>query len=239
MAEKGITGAKNCLEGEMGMYNLYHRGAYNPVELTAELGERFELTKIVFKKYPSCGGTLASTDAILDLVKEKELVPEDVRQIDIAVTPYLHRLVGHQFKIGENPKVDAQFNIQYCVANALLRKSSKLEHFDEISIREPRIMELVDKIHVVADPALDERGHTAVDMCVTTRDGSVLRKSVNTARGFPGNPLTEDEHNERFRDCISYAKKPLPSENIEQVISLITRLEELDDVRVLIPLLLS
>lgn len=239
LAQGGISGPENFLEGIYGYFHLYAKDEYDPQAVVGELGERFELTKIVFKKYPSCGGTLASTDAILDLIKEKELVPEDLRQIDITVTPYIHKLVGHQFKIGENPKVDAQFNIQYCVANALLRKNSKLEHFDEPSIREPKIMELVDKIRVVADPVLDKRGHTAVDMHVTTRDGSVLHKAVDIARGFPGNPLTEDEHNERFNNCISYARKPLPPENTEKLVSLITRLEELDDVRTLIPWLLS
>ena len=86
---------------------------------------------------------------------------------------------------------------------------------------------------------MDKRGHTALDMHVTTGDGGVLHKSVDIARGFPGNPLTEDEHMERFRDCLDYAKKPLPPENIEKLVSLVAQLEELDDVRVLIPLLLS
>lgn len=239
LAQRGITGPRNFLEGVYGYFHLYARDKYNPQAVVAELGERFELAKTVFKKYPSCGVSLSSTDAILELIEEKELVPEDVAEIDIMVTPYAHKLVGHQFKIGENPKVDAQFSIQYCVANALLRKSSRLEHFDEPSIREPKIMRLINNIHVAADPILDERGHTAVDMRVTTRDGAILHKSVDIARGFPGNPLTKQEHNQRFQDCVSYAGKPLPPENIDKVVSLVSRLEELTDVRRLIPLLLS
>jgi 2-methylcitrate dehydratase PrpD len=239
LAQRGISGPQNFLTGVYGYFHIFAKEKHDPQAVVDKLGERFELTKTVFKKYPSCGGTLASTDAILDLIEEKELVTEDVRQIDITVTPYIHKLVGHRFKIGANPKVAAQFSIQYCVANALLRKSSKLEHFDEASIREPKITELIDKIHVSADPALDERGHTALDMRVTTRDGDVLHKSIDTARGFPGNPLTREEHNERFQDCVSYARKPLPPENIEKLVSLVAQLEELNDVRVLIPWLIS
>lgn len=239
LAQRGISGPRNFLEGIYGYFHIFAKDKHDPQAVVAELGERFELTKTVFKKYPSCGGTLASTDAILDLIKETGLAPEDLGQIEITVTPYIHKLVGHQFKIGENPKVDAQFNLQYCVANALLRKSSRLEHFDEASIREPGIMELINKIHISADFALDERGHTALDMRVITRDGGVLQKSVDIARGFPGNPLTKEEHKERFQDCVSYARKPLPPENIEKLVSLITHLEELDDVRILIPWLLS
>jgi hypothetical protein len=51
--------------------------------------------------------------------------------------------------------------------------------------------------------------------------------------------LTREEHNERFQDCVSYARKPLPPENVEKLVSLVAQLEELDDVRVLIPWLLS
>jgi 2-methylcitrate dehydratase PrpD len=239
LAQRGITGPPNFLEGIYGYFHIFAKDKHDPQAVVDKLGERFELTKTVFKKYPSCGGTLASTGAILDLVEEKELVPEDVRRIDITVTPYLHKLVGHRFKIGENPKVNAQFNIQYCVANALLRKSSKLAHFDEPSIREPRIMEIIDKIHVSADPTLDERHHTAMDMRVTTIDGNILHKSVDIARGFPENPLTKEEHKERFQDCISYAKKSPSPENIEKLVSLVSQLEELNDVRILIPCLLN
>ena len=239
LAQRGITGPKNFLDGIYGYFHLYAKDKYDPWAVLDGLGERFELAKTVFKKYPSCGGTLASTDAILELIKEKGLVPEDVTRINIQVTPYIHKLVGHPFKVGENPKVNAQFSIQYCVANALLRKGSKLRHFDEPFIREPKIMELVNKIHVVAEPALDERGHTAVDMRVTTRDGTVLHKNVDIARGFPGKPLTKEEHNEHFQDCVSYAGKPLPPENVEKVVSLVSQLEDLTDVRRLIPLLLS
>jgi 2-methylcitrate dehydratase PrpD len=238
LAEQGLTGPQNFLEGIYGYFHLYGRDAYNPHVVVSELGERFEMPKLLFKKYPSCGGTLSSTDAILELVREKALVPENVARIDIKVVPYIYKLVGHQFKIGENPKVDAQFSIQYCVANALIRKSSKLEHFDEPTIGDPKIMELIEKIHISAAPDLEERGHTAVDMSVTTRDGTVYHKSVDIARGFPGNPLTKEEHNERFQGCTSYGEKPIPKENIEKVASLVDRLEEVKDVRTLIPLLL-
>lgn len=239
LAQKGITGPKNFLEGIYGYFHLYGKDKHNPRDVLKGLGERFELTKTVFKRYPSCGGTLSSTDGILDLTKEKNLNPEEVSKINIWVTPYIHKLVGHPFSIGENPKVNAQFSIQYCVANALLRKESRLHHFDEAYIKEPKIIELVKKIHVFPNPSLDERAHTAMEMEVIKNDKTILRKSVDVARGFPKNPLTREEHFERFRDCVNYGKKALPKVNADKIISFVTKLEEVPDVRILIPLLLS
>ena len=239
LAQKGLDGPKNFLEGIYGYFHLYAKDKYNPEFVVSELGKRFEMTKVLFKKYPSCGGTLSSTDAILKIVRDKELTTEDVAQIDIKVVPYIYKLVGHPFKAGENPKVNAQFSIQYCVANALLRKGSKLEHFDEPCIRDPRIMELVGRIHVHPEPALEKRGHnTALEMRVTTRDGNVYEKSLDIAPGFPENPLTWDEHHERFQDCISYGRNLLPQENIEKIVLLVNSLEEVEDISLsIIPLL--
>jgi 2-methylcitrate dehydratase PrpD len=162
-----------------------------------------------------------------------------VDRIHIKVTPYSYKLVGGPFKIGKNPRVDAQFNIHYCVANALLRKCSRFEHFEESQVRDPKIMDIVGRIHIEADPKLDERDETAVEMEVQTRDGHVFKKRIDIAAGFHQRPLTSEEILERFRNCIEYAKKPLPRENVEKLVSSIRDLEKVKDVRSLIPLLLS
>jgi 2-methylcitrate dehydratase PrpD len=241
LARKGITGPKNFLEGIYGYFHLYAKDKYDPASITRELGERFEMNKTLYKKYPSCGGTQASTEAILGLMAEHPFAPEDVAQVDIKVPPYSFRLVGAPFHIGDNPKVNAQFNIQYCVANALLRKSSKLHHFDESSIRDPKILEMTQKIFVTPDPGLDPENlgfSLAAHVKVKTKNGIVFSKAVDLPRGMPGNPLSKGEHLERFRDCVGYAERALPESNREKIISMVGRLEEAKDVRSLIPLLL-
>jgi 2-methylcitrate dehydratase PrpD len=238
LAGKGFTGPKNFLQGIYGYFHLYAKDKYNPQIVAGELGKRFEFSKTMFKKYPSCGNTISSTEAMLDLVGEHDLTPENVSQINIKVTPYAHKLVGGLFRIGHNPRVNAQFSIRYCVANALLRRSSKLEHFDEPLIRDPNIMNIVQKVHVEADPILDERDETAVEMEVLTKSGDKYRKRIDIAAGFAERPLTREEITERFWNCISYAKKPLPREKIEKLISLIDQLEGVEDIRSLIPLAL-
>ena len=238
LAKKGFTGPKSFLGGTYGYFHLYAKDQYDPQKVVGELGKRFEISKTLFKKYPSCGDTLGSTDAVLEMVRERGITPDDITQIDIKVTPYVYKLVGNPFQIRDNPRVDAQFNIQYCVANALLRKSSRLEHFEEPCVRDPKIMDIVKKINVAPDSILDERGETALEMQVFTKGGAVYSKSIDFPTGFPENPLTKEENMDRFGDCIRYAKKPLPRENIEKLVSFINELEEIRDIRCFIPLLL-
>ncbi len=239
LAQKGINGPHNFLEGVYGYFHLFARDKFDAQQVGGDLGTRFELEKTVFKLYPSCGGTLAGTDAILDIIRESDLLPEEVEQIEIRLTPYIYNLVGHNFKIGSNPKVDAQFSIQYCLADALLRRSSKLQHFDELSVKDPAIMPLIERIKVVADSGLNSRRDTAIEMKIVTKNRGILGKSVYIPRGFPERPLTKDEHHVHFQDCISYAKKKLPPRNIEKLVTYIEHLEDIDDVRKIIPLFLS
>lgn len=162
--------------------------------------------------------------------------------IDIKVMPYTYKLVGHPFKIGEKPTVNAQFSIQYCVANALLRKDSKLRHFQETAIKDPKIMELVNKIHVTADPRIDLgriEFNLRTDLKVTTTTGDAYQAVVDIPSGFPGNPLKSEEHIDRFRDAATHGDKALSAEKIEEIIFIVDHLEEMKDIRSLIPLLSS
>lgn len=239
LAQRGVTGPRNFLEGVYGYFHLYAEDKYDPKAVAGELGKRFELNKTFLKKYPSCGTTSASIDAILELVEEKSVTPEELAEIKVTLTPSAYNLTGKPFEYGDNPKISAMYSIQYCVANALLRKSCKLRHFDESSVREPKIMEFIERVHTFSNPALDKRNQLATEMEVRMRDGAVYHKSVDFPRGVSENPLTKEELMEKFQDCVSYGGKPLPQENIERIISLVGTLEEVDDVRSLIPLLIS
>jgi hypothetical protein len=61
---------------------------------------------------------------------------------------------------------------------------------------------------------------------------------MDVAPGFPGNPLKEQDHEKRFRDCLAFAKEPIAEDKARQLVSLIRALENVDDVRSLVELLL-
>jgi 2-methylcitrate dehydratase PrpD len=239
LASKGITGPRNFLDGVYGYYHLYGKDMVTGETTLSDLGDRYHLLKLVFKRYPSCALTAGSTDVMLKLVGKEGLDADAVERVDITVPPYTYKLVGHPFEIGDNPKVNAQFSIQYCVANALLRKSSKLFHFEEDSIKDPRIAALIKRINIVEDKALEARGHTPLDMRVVTRSGKEYFKTLDIAPGFPGNELSREDHEERFWDCIDFAGQRIARESAEKIVSLVGSIEALEDIRTVISLLLS
>ena len=237
MAKRGITGPVNFLTGHYGFSHLFGRGTLDPASVLAGLGEQWRLTRMVFKKYPSCGVTQGVTELALALVNESGLKGEDVQSAEIRLPPYAHRLVGHAFNPSANPRVDAQFSAAYCVANAFVRGSSRLQHFTPAEVANPQVRSLINRINVLADPGMDARGHTAVDLDVTTRDDKVYKRALDIAPGFPGADLTDAQQEARFRECMAYAPRPLSKDRVDQILVTLQDLPGLSDVRVLAGLL--
>jgi 2-methylcitrate dehydratase PrpD len=239
LAQRGITGPRNFIAGHYGYAHLYGRNRLDVEALGEELGVHWKLDQMVFKKYPSCGVTQGVTELALCLVAEENLNASDVRSAEIRLPPYAFKLVGHPFKLGDNPRVDAQFSAAYCVANAIVRKSSRLHHFAADQVRDQKVAELTARISVVPDPDLDERGLTAVDLDVVINSGKRLHRSLDIAPGFPGAGLTDEQHLLRFRDCLAYSPRPLSEAQVGRYLQALQDITALEDVRALIPMLVN
>jgi 2-methylcitrate dehydratase PrpD len=239
MAGRGLTGPARFISGVYGYGHLYGRDRLDLDSLQSGLGNVWQLNRMMFKKYPSCGLTQGLTEVTLGLVEAHGIEASQVRAVHVQLPPYAWKLVGHAFRLGDNPRVDAQFSARYCAANAIVRRSSRLTHFRSGDIAHPPVLALVERVHVDADPALDARGHTAVDVAVTTADGRVHRAGLDIAPGFPGNALSDAQQLARFHDCMAYAERPLARVAVAAFLDGVQRLQALPDVRVLVDALVA
>ena len=236
LAQRGITGPRNFITGIYGYLHLYGKGLFTGFDVTDGLGDSYRMEAVAFKKYPCCTMTSGPTDVAYNLLTEHDIDPAEIVAVRLTLPPYGYRLVGHDFKIGDNPTVDGQFSAQYCVANVLLRGRSRIRHFTAKSVRDPAIRKYIAMINVLPDPSLDLRGHTAMDMEISLANGQRHRGGIDIAPGFPGNPLTDDDHRQRFMDCIDYASDWFNVEGAAQLISFISGIEREPDVRGLVDL---
>lgn len=239
LARRGVTGPARFVTGHYGYAHLYGRDRLDTAALADGLGQDWRLHRMVFKKYPSCGVTQGVTELALRLAAQHAVAAADVAAAEVRLPPYAHRLVGHAFRLGANPRVDAQFSAAWCVANALVRGASRLPHFGPEGVRDPAVLALLPRIAVRADPALDARGHTAVDLSLTLHDGRQLHDALDTAPGFPGAELDDAQHRARFADCLAAAPHPLAPAQAAALVQAIDALAQLDDVRTLLPLLIA
>ncbi|MBO9512760.1 MAG: MmgE/PrpD family protein [Variovorax sp.] len=205
LARAGLTGPGNFVSGVYGYARLFAKAPDFEARVVRGLGSDYRVLRTMFKKYPSCGMSQGATELALRLAQAHRIDANRIDHIEVRVPDYGFKLVGHEFTLGENPRVNAQFSLQYCIANALVRRASTLEHFRPERIGDPAVLALVRRVWPLHEPALDARDHTSVALAITMSDGTVLRDELDVAPGFPDRPLSDAEHLERFDACLDYA----------------------------------
>ena len=236
LAQKGITGAKDFLEGQYGFFNLYESGDYNKEKLAEGLGKEYQGTRLSIKPYPSCRMTHASIDAALAVKSDYTIEPASIEEIVVHVSKMAQEMVGQPFAIRENPQVDAQFSIPYTVATAILGGDVRLEDFEKASIGGASVLDLAKKVRVIADPALPARDMDRARVIVQARSGT-YEMTTTTMKGSPGNPLSNEECIGKFLKCVDYGRLDGLKKKAPSIIERVLHLEALGNIEGLTTLL--
>jgi 2-methylcitrate dehydratase PrpD len=236
LAKAGWIGPQDALLSEFGYYNLYIKGCLNPQILTESLGKKY-YTDARLKMYPCCGLCHPAIECALALVRKQDIKAEDIDEVILYVPRRgLDVFVGQPFKIGDFPHANAAFSYRYAVADALLRKSVKPEHFSEESIRDSQLNILISKIRLAELPGAQL---LSVKLEIKMKDGRELSESNDAPKGDPlKNPMSPDEIRDKFRANVEFSRT-VTSDNAERVLELLANVEELDNVNKLVKLLVA
>lgn len=237
LAQLGLTGPENFLAGRFGYTHLWGRDQVDAADMVAGLGAEWGIIDDFFKKYPCCGLTQGPTDLAFEAVRELGIGAEEISSIDLYLPEFAFNLIGKRFEAGSNPRVNAQFSVQYCTVNAIVRGESRLAHFEPAAVAELLDHPLHERIRVHHDPAIT--GHSAVRFQLRTGNGQHWEKFLPIGPGYPGNPLTEAEHAGGFRDCLDYAPHPLEVDQEETLAAAIADMRTVADIHEVIGALIS
>ncbi|MBK9363045.1 MAG: MmgE/PrpD family protein [Rubrivivax sp.] len=114
-------------------------------------------------------------------------------------------MVRHPWRLGDNPRVNAQFSAQYCAANAVVRRGSTLQHFRVEAISDPAVLALIDRVVTVGDPALDARGHAASTRRPDAEQLASATTASSTSRPVSQATTSTMRSTWRFADCAADA----------------------------------
>ncbi len=236
LASKGFTGVRDPLLSKYGYFALYCK-TYQLDLLTNNLGKEFYADNTC-KPYSCCRSNHAAIDCVLQILQNHTIHPEDVDEIVVDVTPTARDFaVGQPFKIRDVPQIDAAFNLQYNVANAILRKGSKLEHYTEEYIRDPKIMEIVSRIRLTTTTPPEKPLGAGVR--IKMKQGSEYETRVDMPKGNGVfTPLTPAEKRAKFFDNVRFSNT-IPLGKAEKAFSFLDRLEEVDNVRKVVTCLVT
>lgn len=237
LASKGFTGVIDPLLSRHGYFALFGQ-TKDPEILTKELGKKF-YADAIHKPYPCCRATHPSIDCALDLVQKHDIKTEDIGEITLNVTPgQRDGNLGQPWRIGDFPQGNAIFNLRYNVANVLLRKSVKIEHYTEVFIRDPGVNDLIKKVNIIATLPT-EKFLDVAELKVRMKDGQEFSSHVDVAKGNPiQKPLTKEEIEEKFRKNVAFSKT-VSNSKAEAVLKMLNQLEEIDDITRVIRLLVK
>lgn len=233
MAEKGVTGVKNCLEGEQGLYRMYFQGGYHSKTLTEDLGTHFEGINVSIKPYPCCRGIHAYIDATLALINEQKVRPEEVEEIRLFSDEGGYYALCMPLETRRRPRnpVEAQFSIPWGVATALTKGKVGMEHFTESAIQDHEILRVAEKIRVEIDHHLDRADRIPpAKIEIKAKGGQVFLKQIDSPLGSPERPMSFDDCIKKFKDCILQSPKRIPEKRVDRIVEFIGGIEEVIDV---------
>lgn len=238
LAEKGFTGIVNVLESEYGGFCTtlsQSRDHFNLKELTAGLGTTWQTMGVALKFYACVGTNHTTLDAIRDMQKERPFGATDVKKIVVHGSQVTVNHVG--WKYVPQGLTSAQLNLPYCVATWLLEGDCFVDQFTEDKVADPARMKLSGKVEVVHDPEITAKGakfRHLVHVEAHLTDGTVLKRTVEAARGSEKKFATDAEIVEKFEKL---AIKALPKEQVGKLRDAMFGLEKIEDAAELARLL--
>jgi 2-methylcitrate dehydratase PrpD len=231
LAEQGFSASSEAFEHKQGFLNVFNgEGTFEESQIFDRWADPLEIVDpgVVIKRYPCCASTHVAIDALINVVSENEIAPEQVATIEV----WIHeRRLEHTNRPDPQTSLAAKFSLQYCLARALLHRNVVLEHFEGRAFLDSRCREIMRKVK--AAPYSDEQFHPenayGAKVQVTLSDGKThsgkLGESLGTSKRHP---LPSGALERKFENC---AAEILPPEQTLELRNVVNQLEGMSNVR--------
>jgi 2-methylcitrate dehydratase len=228
LAEKGYTGPEHVIDGKEGLVRVFGP-EWKLNLLTDGLGKSWRITQCGMKFFPTEALTHTPISAVLDLVTEHNLQPQDISEVHIRSLARAADILADPTKYDPHSKETADHSLPYCIAAAIVHRQVTPAQFTPRAIEDPRLRQQLPKVKVVADPEI-EKAFPALQRVVVrirTHAGREFTKQLDFPKGDPRNPLTDAEIEAKFR---ALAAPVLSSGKQRQLIEAVWNLENLSAV---------
>jgi 2-methylcitrate dehydratase PrpD len=202
LAAEGFRGPSKILEGRDGFLAGYSRKPL-PELITKDLGASFEIMRTSVKPHACCRYMQGPIDAILALMREHHLQPDEIRRIEIAILEAGWGLVAEPREQKYNPQsiVEAQFSMPFGAAVAVLYGAAGIDQFTEDNARSKSVRCMMGKVVLQKDIRIEKNfpEEWAARVAVDLDDGRQLETFIQHPKGDPKNPLSWDELIAKFK----------------------------------------
>jgi 2-methylcitrate dehydratase PrpD len=227
LIKSGFTGVNDVFSGSDNFFQSYAPKA-DPNGLIDQLGERYEVTQTIIKKWSTGGPIQSPLDAFVNLRQQHPFETDEVKQVVVRLST------------SAAPKVDnvqsPDLCLQYLAAVMLLDRTVSFQAaHDKARMVDPAIQRERAKVVVTAEEVLERMLPRRVAVVeIILNDGTRLREENDTVRGSPENPMSREEIVAKARDLITPV---FGAEKCNRLIEIVFKLDNVRDVRELRPLL--
>jgi 2-methylcitrate dehydratase PrpD len=233
LARAGITGMPGVLEGtELGGGFCKITTDTDPAldRITDRLGEHYTIMDIYFKPYTACRHTHGAAQATLELIREKDIAPKDIKKVDVFT--YGIGVIAVGKGVRENDSfVNAQFSIPYVVSVCIADRELGPAQLTEKRLSDASLIEFTKKVTVGYDEKLQSLypEKTASRVELTLSDGTVVKREVEIPKGDPRDPMEEADLAEKIRR-FGGARD---DKDLNRIIDQVMDLEKIEDITTL------
>lgn len=200
-AARGVTGARDMLDGEVGMGVAMSDGP-DWDEAIAELDSGFAITRITVKNHGCCGHAFAAIDGALALQAAHGVGPEAIETLAVHGYSATVAVTGNQ---DASTPAAAKFCLPFLVASALVHGSIRLDAYTPERLADPRVRALMARVSVSLDPEIDALfpARRAARVEMQLKDGRALAHVQPHRIGDPDLPLSDAQLEAKYRELAA------------------------------------
>jgi len=232
LVRNGFTANEEALDGKWGYLAVAGPGG-EPALVRERFGRPFTLVSpgISIKPYPSGVLTHPSMDALLFLLRDERLGPEDIERVTLRAG---RNVLGPiRYRIART-ELEGKFSFAFLLSAIILRGRCGKAEFTDDFVASPECQAMQQRVETTFDQEIEDMGWERIRsrVVVETRDGRTLERWADeNYRGSPHNPLSDEEVEGKFKDC---AAGLLDAAGVERVLKSIWTCDGLDDVSLLL-----
>ncbi len=199
LAEEGYTGPEHVIDGKEGMVHCF--GPEWKLNILVEgLGDSWRIERCGMKAFPTEALTHTPISAVLDLVIENDVAPEDIKTVEIRSLARAADILADPSKYDPRTKETADHSLPYVIAAAIVDRQVTPAQFVQERIVADDIRAQLNKVKVIADPEI-EKVFPALQRVIVdlhTTDGRSFTRTLDYPKGDPRNPLSDSEIEDKF-----------------------------------------
>lgn len=226
LAAEGVNGPAPIFEGKFGFFNqLTGEFELDPDSFGGRGGD-FKINETYIKYYPVEYHAQAAVNIVMDLIDEVD--PDDIERIENETYEAAVSIISEEEeKWDPETRETADHSMPYCIARAFLDGEMTLDQFSEEKILGDDVRELMDKIEIVEnEDYTDVYGEAFPHKMVVHADGETYERELEHPKGHPGNPLTDDELEDKFRTGVG---DRLDDDEITEALDWMRNVEQKED----------